>query len=153
MPAMPTPQADAYQTPPDSSQTKEPEGALDMHYYLTEGLEGAEHYEYRDICSFTGAVDSQADVFRSGKADESPHQYLIFSPVTPHQLANIDSVRETHYKKVRILYLNEPEVLIVKHMPSPKHQLATLEFQCIIIKKIYEGGQGAKITLMGSTTY
>jgi len=96
-----------------------------MHYYLTEGLEGVEHYEYCDIRSFKGAVDSQAEAFCSGKADESPSPYLIFSPVTPHQLAKIDSVRKTHYKKVRILYLNEPEVLIVKHIPSLKHELAT----------------------------
>ncbi|KAG0133074.1 hypothetical protein HOY82DRAFT_669170 [Tuber indicum] len=153
MPAMLAQQADAYPTPPDSSQPIEPARPLDMHYYLTEGLEGVEHHEYHDIRSFKGAVDSRSDAMCLGKADEFLPPYLILSPVTPRQLANIDQVRKTRYKNLRILYLNEPKTLIVKHMPGPVHEMVTSRFVYTIWKKIDEGGQLAEIACMGSTTY
>ncbi|KAG0128506.1 hypothetical protein HOY82DRAFT_522320 [Tuber indicum] len=90
---------------------------------------------------------------RLGKADESLPPYLILSPVTPRQLANIDQVRKTRYKNLRILYLNEPKTLIVKHMPGPVHEMVTSRFVYTIWKKIDEGGQLAEIASMGSTTY
>ena len=169
---MPTPQANPYPTPPESSQPTESGGPIDadpippnssqpieferpidLHYYLTEGLEGTEHNEYVDIRSFREAVDAQVAAFHSEKADEFPSPYLIFSPVTPRQLAKINSVRKTDYKKVRIFYFNEPQILIIKHMPGPYHELATKGLERIIIKKIDEGGQGPKILPIGCTLY
>ncbi|PUU80731.1 hypothetical protein B9Z19DRAFT_1191630 [Tuber borchii] len=146
---------DAGPIPSDSSQTKKPEAALDIQVYLTEGLEGVEHHEYDDIRSFKGPVNAQAKAFLNAKDDESssPSPYLIFSHVTPHQLGTIDKIRKTQYKKVRILYLEEREVLIVKHMPRPEHEQATRTFEGIIINKIVDGGQGAEIAQMGSTTF
>jgi len=142
-----------YPTPSDSSQPIEPERPLDLQYYLTEGLEGVEHHNYRDIRTLKEAVNSRADTPRSDKADESLPPYLIFSPVTPRQLANIDRLRKTCYKDLRFLYLNEPQVLIVKHMPDPVHHLAAKMFEDIIKEKLLAGGQRNEMANMGNTTY
>jgi len=124
-----------------------------MDYYLTEGLEGIEHHKYHDIRTFKEAVDSRADLLRSGKADESLPPYLIFSPVTLQQLANLDRLRKTCYKRLRFLYLNEPKVLIVKYMPDAVHELAARHFDATIQQKIREGGQWPEIAVMGNTNY
>jgi len=124
-----------------------------MHSYLTEGLEGVQHHEYRDIRSFKGAVDARADLWHSGEADERLPPYLIFSPVTPHQLATIDHFRESCYKRLRFLYLEEPQVLIVKQMLGPIHEMAAKEFMDVMKLKIWEAGQTSEICNMGSTTY
>lgn len=148
MAALSAKQADVAPTAntPQHIERKRP---LDMHYYLTEGLEGVEHHEYRDILSFKRALDA----LRSGKADEYFSPYLIFSPVTPRQLANIDRLRETGYKRPRFLYLNEPKVLIVKYMQGRVHEIAVKGFERTIWGKIYAGGQKAEISPTGSTTY
>ena len=148
MAALSAKQADAAPTP-NTPQHIERKSPLDMHYYLTEGLEGVKHHEFRDIQSFKGAVDA----LRSGNVDECFPPYLIFSPVTTRQLAKIDRFRETGYKRLRILYLNEPKVLIVKYIPGCVPEMAVKGFERAIWEKIGAGGQGAEISLMGRTTY
>jgi len=81
--------------PPESSQPIEPERLLEMDYYLKEGLKGVKHDEYCDISTLKEEVDSRADALRSGKADESLPPYLIFPPITSHQLANIHRLHKT----------------------------------------------------------
>lgn len=56
----------------------EPSARHDIHYYLTEGLEGIEHQQYREVKSFIRAIESQAKESRSGNAG----QYAVFAPVT-----------------------------------------------------------------------
>lgn len=71
----------------------------------------------------------------------------------PRQLANIDRVHETGYKRPRFLYLNEPKVLIVKYMQGPMHEIVVKGFESTIWGKIYAEGQKAEISPAGSTTY
>ncbi|KAG0136654.1 hypothetical protein HOY82DRAFT_549483 [Tuber indicum] len=117
--------------------------ALDTDYYLTKGLEDAEHLEYRNRDSFTGAIDSRAGELSSGGADESQCPYLILSPVTQTQLAIIENIRDTSYKRLRFLYLNDPQALIVKVMPSGLHEFATEAFM----------GLRRALPSVGRTTY
>ena len=124
-----------------------------MHYYLTEGLEGVEHHEYRDMHSFTKAIDLQASQLRSGNADESPSQYMVFSHVTPEELYKIEHVRDTQYKGLRFLYLNDPKALIVKIMLSTIHELVTRQFGHAFIRKAHEMRLGCALADIGSATY
>lgn len=55
MAALSAKQADVAPTT-NTPQHIERKRLLDMHYYLTEGLEGVEHHQYRDIRSFKRAV-------------------------------------------------------------------------------------------------
>lgn len=120
---------------PSTYQTRALSGLPDMHYYLTEGLEGVEHQEYGDMQSFTRAIDSQANQLYPGNADESPSQYMVFSHVTQEDLYKIEHVRDTHYKRLRFLYLNDPKALIVKIMPGIAHELATWGFEQAFLRK------------------
>ncbi|RPA95741.1 hypothetical protein L873DRAFT_1603355, partial [Choiromyces venosus 120613-1] len=85
--------------------------------------------------------------------DEYPSPYVVFSPVMQAQLANIERVRDTRYKRLRFMYLNDPKALIVKIMPSGPHELATEAFASTLAEKV--GGMGLRRALssMGHTTY
>ncbi|PUU76792.1 hypothetical protein B9Z19DRAFT_1194475 [Tuber borchii] len=146
---------DSDESSSDSSQTQESAGALDNQYYLTEGLDCVEHIKYIDISSFKGAVNTRVGEFCVADNNESssPSPYLIFSPVTLHQLARIDSERKIKYKTVRTLYLTELETLIIKIMPLPEHEITTHVFERMIIDKVLEGGQRAMIIPAGSTRF
>jgi len=124
-----------------------------MHYYITKGLEGVGHHEYRDIHSFTRAIDSQASQLRSGDADESLSNYMVFSHVTPEELSSIEHVRDTQYKGLRFLYLNDPKVLIVKIMLSPIHEIVTKQFGHAFIRKAQGMRLGRALTDICSATF
>ena len=152
MAAVHTQQGDVSLTP-GSPQQIERMSPREMHYYLTEGLEGVEHEEYLGIRSFKRAVDSRVDAVCSGKSDQCSTPYLLFRPVTQHQLEIIERVRDTHYKRLRFLYLNELQALIVKIMTDPITVLVVEEFGYALRKKIEERGQGRGICSMGGTSY
>ena len=84
-----------------------------MHYYLTEGLEGVEHKKYRGGATFTKAID---DRFTEVAINSMGGQYIVFSMVQQKNLAYINRIRDTNYKGLRFLYLDNEETLIVKGM-------------------------------------
>ena len=127
----------------------EPSARHDMHYYLTEGLEGVEHQQYRGVRSFIRAIESQAKELRSGNAG----QYAIFSPVTQDQLAAIERIRDTHHKGLRFNYFNSVETLIVKIMAAPVQELASKGFGSRLDVKIARMEQLDNIGWMDATTY
>ncbi|KAG0638004.1 hypothetical protein HOY80DRAFT_1002110 [Tuber brumale] len=102
-----------------------------MHYYLTEGLQDAEHREYIDTHSFAGAVESQTKVAEA----TSGVKYVVFSPVSEEQLTKVDKLRDDRYKRLRLMYLEEQQTLIVKIMPGPIHEVATSRFAKMFDKK------------------
>lgn len=138
---------------PSAYQTRALSGLPDMHYYLTKGLEGVEHHEYRDIHSFTRAIDSQAGQLRSCEADELPTKYMVFSHVTQEEFSNIDHVRDTQYKGLRFLYLDDPKVLIVKIKISSIHEIVTKTFMYAFRRKAEGMRLGRALSDIGSATY
>lgn len=76
-----------------------------------------------------------------------------FLPVTQNQLANIEHVRDAHYKILRFLYLNEPQTLIIKILPCPTYEMLVDEFVHALRKQIDKKGPGKKICSIRSTTY
>jgi len=141
--------------PPIAStyQTRALSRLPDIHYYLAKGLEGVDHQEYRDIHSFTRAIDSNTSQLCSGNADESLCQYIVFSPVTKEELYKIEHLRNTHYKGLRFHYLNDPKALIVKIMVSKIHELVHRQFGRILIKKVEGMHLGRALLDIGSATY
>ncbi|KAG0633591.1 hypothetical protein HOY80DRAFT_913339 [Tuber brumale] len=141
-------------TIPATSEPQKPTiGQLDIDYFRTEGLEDAEHLEYRNKNSFIGAIDSRAAELSSGNADESRCPYLIFSPVTQAQLAIIETIRDKSYKRLRFMYLNDPKALIIKVMPSGVHEFATEAFVSALADKVGRMGLRRALPSVGRTTY
>src|ERR1700761_5147368 len=105
-----------------SPQDRAPLGA---NYYLNEWLEGFEAQHYRGTQSFMTAIKSQADQLSSGNGG----QYAVFSQVTQDDFTNIERFNNTHYKSLRFLYYAKEEILIVKIMAGPAHEVACAEFQ------------------------
>jgi len=138
---------------PSTYQTRTLSELHNMHYYLTEGLEGAKHREYCDVHSFTRAINSQGSKLLSGNADESLSPYMVFSHVTQEELYKIEHVRDTHYKGLRFLYLNDPKVLIVKIMRSKIHEMLTREFGHAFIRKAQGMCLGRALADIGGATY
>ena len=136
-----------------SSQPSEPDGPFDMHYYLTEGLEDEEHQRYRDVHSFTSAIDLRTEKLRSGNADEYLTPYLVFSHVKQQQLVTIQGARDSNYKTLRFFYLRSLRALIVKIMPGEAHELAIWEFGKVFDRKLVSVGMGNALKSIGSTTY
>src|SRR5437868_6758341 len=110
MAGMPKQQVGVYSTP-STSQTPVPHEPVDIHYYLTEGLEGAVREKYIDDHTFTTAINSQTNTLQASPGTAS--QYVVFSSVSQDQLTKIDNIRDTHYKRLRFMYLDEHQVLIV----------------------------------------
>lgn len=122
-----------------------------MHYYLTEGLAGAVHKKFVDNRTFAGAIKAQTNALKIRNG-----WYLIFSPVTESQLAEIQRLRDTRYKRLRFFYLNEPETLIVKPMTiSGIHEEATSQFARMLWEKAarIRPQLGEELRDMRGTTY
>ena len=138
---------------PSTSQPEAPSpiNPLEMHCYLTEGLENAVHRRFIDSRSFSGAVRSQRNALTASNGG----QYLVFSPVTEPQFAKIDQLRDRHYRRLRFMYLTEAQTLVVKLMLSSIHELATSEFCRMLWKKAasIEKGLDWDLIGLGGSTY
>lgn len=119
-----------------------------MDYYLTEGLEEAEHREYKDNRSFAGAVKSQTKLAEAGNGG----RYVVFSSVSEKQLAKIDKLRDARYPSLRFMYIEVYQTLIVK-IASPLHEIVHREFEKLLWSKITPMGLLRNLGGMGSTRY
>ena len=129
-----------------SPQDRAPLGA---DYYLNEGLEGVEALHYRGTQSFMTAIESQADQLSSGNGG----QYAVFSHVTQDDFANIESFNNTHCKSLRFLYYEKEEILIVKIIAGPAHEVTCAEFQMMMAFKLEEMGLRKELCDMRTTKY
>ncbi|CUS15698.1 unnamed protein product [Tuber aestivum] len=136
---------------PSASQTPVPNMSLNMDYYLKEGLEGVECQQFRDATIWAHSIQAQANGLRSGNL--SAGQYAVFSPVTQDELTNLEHIRDSHYKSLRFLYLNDAQTLIVKIMPGPAHEVATSELTHIVRLKVGVMGLHRALRDRRATTY
>ncbi|KAG0133080.1 hypothetical protein HOY82DRAFT_605116 [Tuber indicum] len=127
----------------------QPSAPHDVNFYLTEGLKGVEHKQFRDSQSFGRAIDSQVKELRSGKAG----QYLVFAPITQDQLAVIKGIRRSHHKGARLHYFNREETLIVKRFAGPVQALVGSGFGTRLDVKIGNMGLLSYICRMDAVTY
>ncbi|PWW75398.1 hypothetical protein C7212DRAFT_345380 [Tuber magnatum] len=123
---------------PSSSQAPTPNLAVNTHYYLTEGLEGVAHKQYRGPRAFTLEVMEQADQATLGNAG----QYMVYCPVTQQQFTSIDRIRDRRHKGLRFMYPKDEQALVVKITISVTHDVANP----------IAGGFEEDMVLMGSTT-
>jgi len=134
-----------------SAQTPQPSVPLDIHYYLTVGLEGIERQQYRSARSLSKAIDKLHDEFDSGNS--SARQYLVFVSVTQERLEKIESLRETRLKGLSTMYLKNEEVLIVKIIPNCVHEMTHLEFGSMLHHKTNEMGMEWGLCPNGRATF
>jgi len=123
-------------------------GPFDMHYYLTEGLEGVEHQKYRGA-TFTQAVDRAREV----AVNSTGGQYIVFSSVQQKNLAYINRTRDAHYKGLRFLYLDDEETLIVRGMFDALPSLITAQFIQILNMKMAMMGVDDVLINVGGASF
>ena len=150
MSAVPGPQVDFSPTT-TASLTQELSGPLDMHYYLTEGLEGVEHQKYCGRASFTKAIELKID--ESRLVNSKGGQYVVFSSVEKKHLAYINRIRDTNYKGLRFLYLDNEKTLIVKTMYRAFPGLLSARLLDILRMKIVAMGLGDELWNLGGVSY
>ena len=126
-------------------------GPLNMHYYyLTEGLEGVEHKKYRGGATFTKAID---DKFTEVAINSMCEQYIVFSSVQKKNLAYINRIRDTRYKGLHFLYLENEETLIVKGMFHVLPGLFTAHFIDTLKMKIAKMGVNDVLINVGGVSF
>ena len=148
-PTPPTSEVTSQATSHNPSQAPSPSAPINMHYYLTEGLQEAEHRVYKDNHSFAGAVKSQTTLAEAG----SGGKYVVFSSVSEEQLTKIDKLRDDRYPSLRFMYLEDQQTLIVKIIASPLHEVVHREFEKILWAKITPMGLLRDLAGMGSARY
>ena len=122
-----------------------------MHYYLTEGLEGVEHQQYRGGPSFKKAIQSKIDELLS--VNSKAGQYVVFSSVKQSHLAYINRMRDTNYKGLRFLYLDNEGTLIIKVMSQVVHGLAKGWLTDILRAKIVTMGLDGALVNVGGVRF
>jgi len=133
----------------DPSRAPSPSAPIDMQYYLTEGLKDAEHRKYIDNRSFAGAVKSQTRAAEAG----SGGKYVVFTSVSEEQLTTIDKLRNDHYKRLRFMYLEQQQTLIVKIMAGELHEVVHRKFECMLNEKAARMGLPDDLGLIGGARH
>jgi len=90
-----------------------------------EGLEDVCPHRFIGIANMAKIVKSESYRLQAG---DSAQQYLIFRPVTEGDLVKIDSARDSIGKHTRMTHYADADLLIVKLMPSAKHEGAHRSF-------------------------
>jgi hypothetical protein len=116
-----------------------------------------EGLEYIDINRFVGiakmrkAIDLQSIRLQEGVSNE---QYLVFQPVTEVDLTKMDSVRHSIGKNTRMTHYTDTDLLIIKLMPTGKHEFAHLSFgKKLLVKVLRMGTSDDELCPFGGTRY
>jgi len=116
-----------------------------------EGLEGSRIYQYKGIRNLRERVKSQSTALM---ADRTNQQYLVFRGVTKGDLAEIDSKRASIGKHVRMSHYTDSSLLIIKLMPSGKHEMSHLTLHLKISHKFIRMGlPDDTLTPVGATRF
>jgi hypothetical protein len=116
-----------------------------------EGLEHVDINQFVGIAKMRKAIDLQSTRLQKGVSNQ---QYLVFRPVTEVDLAKMDSVRHSIGKHTRMTHYTNTNLLIVKLMPSAKHQSAHLSLGMGLVSKVIKIGMSYReLCPMGGTRY
>src|SRR6266487_1030696 len=88
-----------------------------------EGLENCYIHRFVGIANMQKIVKSQSDMLQAGDSDQ---QYLVFRPVKKDDLDKIDRTRHGKGRNIRMTHYTDEDLLVVKLMPSAKHEAAHL---------------------------
>ncbi len=99
-----------------------------------EGLRDVNIFQHKSIAQVREAINLQSNKLI---AEDSNQQYLVFHGVTQSDLAKIDGVRPKH---TRTTYYWDINLLIIKLMPSGKHESAHVNFGRSIDRKTFQMG-------------
>ena len=116
-----------------------------------EGLEGVDIQLFVGIPNMRKIVKSQSDKLQAG---DSNQQYLVFKPVREDDLAKIDCARHNIGKHTRMTHYTDTNLLIVKLMPSAKHEAAHLQLaRSMDIRVIKMGMSEYDLYSLGGTRF
>src|SRR5271163_5287871 len=90
-------------------------------------------YRFTGIPDLRGRVDSQSKTLLAGRTTQ---QYLIFRGVTTDDLARIDRQRASIGKHTRMTHYTDTDLLVIKLMPSKKHEAAHTTLAEVVIDKL-----------------
>jgi hypothetical protein len=114
-------------------------------------MEGLEGYQYKGIRNLREHVNSQSTALMAGRTNQ---QYLVFRGVTKDELAKIDSKRASIGKHTRMSHYTDSNLLIIKLMPSGKHQISHLTLHLKIRNALIRMGlPDDALTPVGATTF
>jgi hypothetical protein len=99
-----------------------------------EGLEHVDMNQFVGIANMRKAIDLQSKRLQEGISNQ---QYLVFRPVTEVDLAKIDSTRDSIGKHTRMAHYTDTNLLVIKLMPSGKHESAHLSFSNELRAKLF----------------
>ncbi|KAG0134140.1 hypothetical protein HOY82DRAFT_537714 [Tuber indicum] len=148
---MSVPQVDFYSNSQSLPSGIQPTSSI--NHYLMKGLEEVEHQQYQNISSFSAIIKSKIDQFQAGSINTCPEQYVVFTLVTQQQLANIEQICNINYKGLRLTYLYDIQILIVKIMLSAIHELTSEEFTLCFWEKIMKMGLKKDLAAIRVTTF
>jgi hypothetical protein len=78
-------------------------------------------YRFTGIPDLRKRVGSQSNALIAGRINQ---QYIVFRGVTKDDLAKIDHQRASIGKHTRMTHYTDTDLLIIKLMPSKKHEAA-----------------------------
>jgi len=84
-----------------------------------EGLQDVPIYQYIGIQNLRRCVKAQSTELQAGRSNQ---QYLVFQGVTKDHLGKIDHERASIGKHTRMAHDTDADLLIIKLMPSAKHE-------------------------------
>jgi len=116
----------------------------------TLALEGLEHVNIcqpNNIAHVLEAINLQSDKLIAGVSNQ---QYLVFSSVTQDDLTKIDDKRGKH---TRVTYYKDINLLIIKLMPSVKHEAAHGNFGQMKVIKTNVMGMSDNLYSTGATRF
>src|SRR5271156_5837115 len=111
-----------------------------------EGQTNVPTYRFTGIPGLRKCVDSQSNALLAGHTTQ---QYLIFRGVTKDDLAQIDRQRASIGKHIRMTHYTDTDLLVIKLMPSGKHETAHTTLAEVVIDKLR--GMGLPIRSLIST--
>ena len=133
------------------SLKKLPSKTLPSETSPLEGLQDVPIHQYKGTRDLRERVQAQSAELQAG---HSKQQYLVFQGVTKQQLAKIDRERDNIGRHTRITHYTSINLLIIKLMPSLKHELAHGDLaELLTFRFAFMGFQKPPLRHVGATRF
>jgi len=97
----------------------------------------------------SGICTSQTRAVEAGNGGK----YVVFTSVSEEQLTTIDKLYNDHYKRLRFMYLEHQQTLIVKIMASKLHEVVHRKFEYMLHGKAAQMGLCADLGKIGGARH
>ncbi|KAL1966543.1 hypothetical protein VTN77DRAFT_4465 [Rasamsonia byssochlamydoides] len=112
-------------------------------------VEGLDHHPFTSIRSLRKRLEDRRLALET---DKTRNHFLVFTNVPEHEVARLDNGSSRASKFARLSYNTVTQILIVKVMPRPEHDIASREFGYCIYDEVSAMNLRNEIDSLGSTT-